>query len=179
MVPDGLSEMRAADTELVGERSASSDTDSQSPIATTHDLFEPFGRFRRGIERLRGEFDANADEHPVDEDEDLKVQMMLLREENARLKMASRRDSDIGTLIGQLRLLAGTAGETEIGDEVWSLLTELLVIREGLERACIEIESSIGAVHERLRLLSVILDDVSHDDGRRDGPVPTPRVDVP
>ena len=23
--------------------------DSQSPIATTHDLFEPFGRFRRGI----------------------------------------------------------------------------------------------------------------------------------
>lgn len=171
MVPDKLSDIRAADTELAGEHGASSDADPQSPIAITHDMFEPFGRFRRRIGRLRGEFDANADGHPVDKDDDLEVEMMLLREENARLKMASRRNSDIGTVIDQLRLLAGTAGETEIGDEVWRLLTELFVIREGLERVCIEIESSIGAVHERLRVMSVQLDDFSHDDGNGDAPV--------
>jgi hypothetical protein len=173
MVPDELPETRVADTELVGEPSPSSDPGvTEAPLATTHNLLEPFGRFRRGIDRLRGEFDANADERVVDEDEDLKVQLMLLREENARLKMANRRDSDIGTLIGQLRHLGSTAGETEIGDEVWSLLTELLVIREGLERACIEIEASILTVHERLRLLSVKFDDLTQDGEHRDGAVP-------
>lgn len=174
MVPDELREMPAADTERAGKRSRSSGPAVDAPLAATPDLFQPFGRFRRGIERLRGEFDANADEQAVDEGEDLEVQLMLLREENARLKMASRRDSDIGTLIGQLRRLGSSAGETEIGDEVWSLVTELLVIREGLERACIEIESSILTVHQRLRLLTVKLDDLGQDDQRRDGPVPRP-----
>jgi len=49
-------------------------------------------------------------------------------------------------------------GEAEMEDEVWNLLAEVMVIREGLEQACIELESAIGSLRRRLGSLSVKLD---------------------
>jgi hypothetical protein len=84
---------------------------------------------------------------------------MLLREEVARLRTERHRPADIGTLIDQLRHLTAENGEAEMQDEVWSLLADVMVIREGLEQTCIELESAVGAVRRRLRGLSVKLDD--------------------
>jgi hypothetical protein len=120
---------------------------------------EPFARFRRGLDRMRIDADAAK---PGEEDEaEVRLELTLLREENARLKASRQRPSDVGTLIEQLRLVAGHGGEAEALDEVWSLLTECLVIREGLERACSEIQTAIGSVQQRLRTLSVDVEEVS------------------
>jgi hypothetical protein len=99
---------------------------------------------------------------PLEDGESLRLEVLLLREEIARLRTERHRPSDVGTLIDQLRYLAAENGEAEMADEVWSLLAEVMVIREGLEQACIELESAIGAVRRRLSGLSVRLD----DDGR-------------
>jgi hypothetical protein len=41
------------------------------------------------------------------------------------------------------------------------MLSECLVIREGLEQACIEIQAAIGDVRARLGSLAIRLDDVT------------------
>ena len=112
---------------------------------------EPFA----GLRRLTG--DANAQAHTAMDDDEtaLKLQVMLLSEENARLKAARHRPSDVGTLIDQMRLLAASEGEGEMLDEAWTMLSECLVIQEGLDRACIEIQSAIGDVRDRLNGLAI------------------------
>ena len=119
---------------------------------------EPFARFRRSLDRIR--IDADAAKPGEEDEEELRLELTLLREENARLKASRHRPSDVGMLIEQLRLVAGNGGEAEALDEAWSLLTECLVIREGLERACTEIQAAIGSVQQRLRTLSVDVDEV-------------------
>ena len=112
---------------------------------------EPFA----GLRRLTG--DANAQAHTAMDDDEtaLKLQVMLLSEENARLKAARHRPSDVGTLIDQMRLLAASEGEGEMLDEAWTMLGECLVIQEGLDRACVEIQSAIGDVRDRLNGLAI------------------------
>lgn len=119
---------------------------------------DPIARFRRRLEQLRGDTDAFGGDDAADEESDLKLEVMLLREENARLKAQGHRPSDVDTLIDQMRRLGADKGDAEMADEAWTLLTECLVIREGLEHACVEIQVAIGAVHERLRTLAVKLD---------------------
>ena len=70
----------------------------------------------------------------------LQLQVMLLSEENARLKAERHRPSDIGTLIDQMRELGDQEGPGEVLDEAWTMLSECLVIRQGLEQACAEIQ---------------------------------------
>ncbi len=125
---------------------------------------EPFGRFRRNLGRFRG--DASAQDHAesLHHEAELKLQVMLLREENARLKAASRHPSDVATLIDQMRLLGATDGDGEMLDGAWTLLSECLVIREGLEHACIEIQAAIGAVRARLGTLAIGIDEVAARD---------------
>lgn len=112
---------------------------------------EPFTRFRR----LRGDANTQADGATAEDETALKLQIMLLSEENARLKAARHRPSDVGTLIDQMRLLAARDGEGEVLDEAWTMLSECLVIREGLDRACIEIQSAIDDVRDRLGALAI------------------------
>ncbi|MGO9974788.1 MAG: hypothetical protein ACLP01_18680 [Solirubrobacteraceae bacterium] len=81
-----------------------------------------------------------------DEDSDLKLTVMLLRGENARLKAARHDPSDVDTLIDGMRRLGAEKGGAEMIDEAWTLLSECLLIREGLEQACAEIQAAIGAV---------------------------------
>lgn len=126
--------------------------------------YEPFARFRRRLERFRGDADAQDHGNSLDEEAELRLQVMLLREENARLKEARHRPPDVGTLIDRLRLIAEQKGESETLDEAWTLLSECLVIREELVQACTEIGAAIGVVHERLRNLAVKIDGLSSEE---------------
>lgn len=85
----------------------------------------------------------------------LELTVLLLREENARLKAERHRPPDVGTMIAQMRRIAVDQGEDELSDEAWSLLSECLVIREELSQACTEIKAAMSAVQERLGRLAV------------------------
>jgi hypothetical protein len=156
IVPNSLTLARSTVAEAV--IAASSDP---SETATAQAGREPFARFRR----FRGDAQVKVDGETVEDELALKLQVMLLSEENARLKAAQHRPSDIGTLIDQMRLLGAQEGESELLDEAWTMLSECLVIREGLEQACIEIQAAIGDVRARLGSLAIRLDDVTPANG--------------
>ena len=118
---------------------------------------EPFARLRRTVHRVRGSLERGQDAEPED-GSDLRLELMLLREENVRLKMAQHRPPELGATIDHLRLLAAGQGEAEVDDELWAVLTDMLVIRESLEQACLEIEAAVAAVRRRLQRLSPELD---------------------
>jgi hypothetical protein len=118
---------------------------------------EPYGRFRRRMERFKGIADKHDFSGALDDESELKLQLMLLREENARLKAAHHQPPDSGTMIDRVRLLA-TPIEAELLDDAWTLLGECLVIREGLDQACIEVQEAISSVRERLATLAVKID---------------------
>ena len=127
-------------------------------LAATAELArEPVGRFRRG----RGNAQSAPGDNAAQDEIALKLQVMLLSEENARLKAERHRPSDIGTLIDQMRELGDQEGPGEVLDEAWTMLSECLVIRQGLEQACAEIQVAIAGVRERLGSLTIRLDDVA------------------
>ena len=126
-----------------------------APDQAVSERLELSARFRR----LRGDAHAQASGALDDDETVLKLQVMLLSEENARLKAARHRPSDVGTLIDQMRLLAAREGEGEVLDEAWTMLSECIVIREGLDRACLEIQSAIGDVRNRLAALTIRFED--------------------
>jgi hypothetical protein len=136
------------------------DTDTRVRIAAVSDIAmaggaqsvrEPFTRLRR----LRGDANAQANGATTEDETALKLQVMLLSEENARLKTARHQPSNVGTLIDQMRRLAASEGDGEVLDEAWTMLSECLVIQEGLDQACIEIQSAIGDVRDRLGALAI------------------------
>ena len=129
---------------------------------------EPIGRFRRARADARPAPGDNAAEDQIA----LQLQVMLLSEENARLKAERHRPSDIGTLIDQMRELGDQEGPGEVLDEAWTMLSECLVIRQGLEQACAEIQVAISGVRERLGSLTIRLDDVTLADGGHTDVVP-------
>lgn len=115
-------------------------------------------RFRRGFERFRGDSDAYADGETQDGEGNLELTVLLLREENARLKADRHRPADVGTMIAQMRRMAVEQGEDELSDEAWSLLSECLVIREELNQACIEIRAAMSAIQKRLGRLTIAIE---------------------
>lgn len=121
------------------------------------------GALRRSLERMRGG-DGSDRDGALEERDDLRLEVMLLREEIARLRTERRRPADVGTLLDQLRSLAAEQGDADAEDEVWSLLAEMSAIREGLQQACVELGLAIAAVRRQLRALSV-----SPDRERGDG----------
>jgi len=154
MVPDkSRVAMTPADAGSGGENAMSGDGSSSGH--TMVDQREPLRRLRSTVGRFRGDGDESSNGNSIDDDRDLKLEVMLLREENARLKIGLHRASGVGTLIDHLRLVAADKGDAEALDDAWSILTECLVIREGLEQACTEIQTAIASVHERLRKLDV------------------------
>jgi hypothetical protein len=143
---------------------APDDTNTRVQIAAVRDTGtaggvrpgrEPFTRLRR----LRGDASTQANGAMAEDETALNLQVMLLSEENARLKAARHQPSNVGTLIDQMRLLAAGEGEGEVLDEAWTMLSECLVIQEGLDRACIEIQSAIGDVRDRLSALAIRFED--------------------
>jgi hypothetical protein len=148
------------DPEVVAEILASASRNAYETTTARRNP-QPFGRFRRNSVRASGE--AQRHDEELDEEADLQLQVMLLREENARLKAGRHRPSDVGTMIDELRLVASEE-EGDLLDDAWSLLSECLVIREGLAQACVEIENAVGSVRQRLATLVVRIEGLARDD---------------
>jgi hypothetical protein len=84
----------------------------------------------------------------------LQAELVLLREENARLKAAGHQEPDLGALLDRARSLpAGGAGADDRADEAAQLLVEGMVMRESLLGLCQEIGRSMAALEARLAAL--------------------------
>lgn len=116
---------------------------------------EGVGRFRRRFERIRGVPDPDAPPVSLDNESELKLELLLLREENARLKAARHQPSSAGTAIDRVRWLSKATSEGDTSDDAWSVLSECLAIREGLDEVCLELQAAISATRERLSALTL------------------------
>lgn len=109
---------------------------------------EPRRRFRRRSDRLPEGSDS----------EDLgaiRAELLLLREENARLKAAQHQRADVNKLIGRARSLAAAElDQDSVSDDVEQLLVEGLLIRESLLEICQEIERAMVAFEGKLNALT-------------------------
>jgi len=84
----------------------------------------------------------------------LHTELVLLREENARLKAAEHKGPDIEGLLGRTRALsAARTDDDSVADETARLLVEGLVIRESLLEICRQIERAMVSFEVRLRAL--------------------------
>jgi hypothetical protein len=84
----------------------------------------------------------------------LEAEVVLLREENARLKAARHQQHDIGDLLERARTLRAEELEPgNLADETGQMLVEGLVIRESLLEICHEIERAMVAFEARLDAL--------------------------
>jgi hypothetical protein len=85
---------------------------------------------------------------------DLQAELVLLREENARLKAAQHRGPDIAGLLARARALpAAEADPSSAADESTRLLVEGLVMRESMLEICREIERAMVTFEARLTAL--------------------------
>ncbi|HWI72476.1 MAG TPA: hypothetical protein VNT55_11005 [Baekduia sp.] len=139
---------------------------------------EPRRRFRRRTDRL-----AEA----LGDPEDLAAvhaELLLLREENARLKAARHQRADVNRLIGRARSLAAAELDRDsVSDDVEQLLVEGLLIRESLLEICQEVERSMVAFEGKLNALAALGaarsrpapthpdTEITHDDGYGSGVV--------
>ena len=108
-------------------------------------------RLRRSIDRRVRDGDAAWAEGSTDDCAELKLELLLLREEIARLKADRHRPVDLGTVIEYLRLIGQPPANPETVDDAWSMLSDCHVVREALAQASIEIEAAIAALQAQLR----------------------------
>jgi hypothetical protein len=98
-----------------------------------------------------------ADDGPLTGDDRLDAlhaELVLLREENARLKAAVHKGPDIEALLARTRALsAARADDAVTGDEAERVLVEGLVMRESLLEICRGIGRAMQAFDTRLRAL--------------------------
>lgn len=127
---------------------------------------EPFQGFKRRLERARGLIEEQEFTASVEQEDDLRLKVMLLQEENARLKAARHKPADPGTVIEEMRMLVDSSAVAEVLDETWSILGECLALREGLDRACIEIQAAMTSVRERLSTLGVKIESIGPEQAR-------------
>lgn len=94
---------------------------------------------------------------PVDLVEELEQEVALLREENARLRVARERTADrpvnerVREMLPLLR--ANADAGTDDGDAPWELLTECMLMRDSLADACWEIERGARELRRRLEAI--------------------------
>jgi hypothetical protein len=126
---------------------------------------EPRRRFRRRTDRdelMAGDAESFAG---------LRAELLLLREENARLKAAQHQRADVSRLIGRARSLAAAEPDRDsVSDDVEQLLVEGLLIRESLLEICQEVERSMVAFEGKLNALIAVADadpDVEQGDDYR------------
>jgi hypothetical protein len=116
----------------------------------------PSARLRELLRASSGHGDARSDEQL----EELEREVALLREENARLKLARERAAD-RPVNERLRaaFAAASAGDGDDGDgeDPWEVLTECMLLRETMLDACRELER--GAAELRTRLETLLVDD--------------------
>jgi hypothetical protein len=132
-------------------------------------LGEPRRRFRRRSDR---------GDDPATEPEGfaaVRAELLLLREENARLKAAQHQRADVSRLIARARSLAAAEPDRDsVSDDVEQLLVEGLLIRESLLEICQEVERSMVAFEGKLNALVAMTHaepQVEHGDGYGSGAV--------
>ena len=104
-----------------------------------------FSRRRADVAGLSGEDESIAELHS---------ELVLLREENARLKAAQHAGPDIDGLLGRARSLSEAEIQGgNVADEAERVLVEGLVIRESLLEICRQIERAMMLFEARLRAL--------------------------
>lgn len=122
--------------------------------------YEPRRRFRRRSDQVAGGLGDAAAVH---------AELLLLREENARLKAAQHQRADVSRLIGRARSLTNAELDHDsLSDDVEQLLVEGLLIRESLLEICQEIERSMVAFEGKLNALADL-----GPDRQRPAPAPT------
>jgi hypothetical protein len=83
------------------------------------------------------------------------AEVVLLREENARLKAAQHQPASLGRIVGQARSLpAAHHAAEELADDAAHMLIEGMVLRESLLEVCHELERAMVSVKTRLEALS-------------------------
>jgi hypothetical protein len=116
---------------------------------------EPRRRFGRRTTDPPG---AAAAEEDAESFAAVRAELLLLREENARLKAAQHQHPDVSRLIGRARALAtADLDRDSVSDDVEHLLVEGLLIRESLLEICREVERSMVAFEGKLNALALTL----------------------
>jgi len=116
---------------------------------------------RRRFRRARPDFDEGPDEAIAA----LRAEILLLREENSRLKAAQHQRADVSRLLDRARSLSGPDANPDrhsLDDETAQLLVDGLVIRESLLEICQEIERTMVAFEARLNALAATGADHRH-----------------
>lgn len=85
--------------------------------------------------------------------EELERELMLLREENARLKVQREHAHDRPVNERVRAALPAPREDALGGDEPWEVLTECMLLRDGLVDACRELERGARALRGRLETL--------------------------
>jgi len=112
-------------------------------------------RPRRRFRRVAGTLEDDGRPGAGDPLDSVHAELVLLREENARLKAAQHRRADVGRLLDRARSLpAATADSGRAGDDTAQLLFDGLVIRESLLEICREIERAMVAFEAKLDALA-------------------------
>lgn len=86
------------------------------------------------------------------------MELALLREENARLKVERHRPPDPGRVIDRMRSLRQESHVVQADDEVSRNLIECLTLRDGLLEACQEIQQAMQGMQSRIGTLSVAVE---------------------
>jgi hypothetical protein len=122
------------------------------PVARPRELGEkrPFPSIRR-IRSLTSRLDTRADGELL---ESLQAEILLLREENAQLRIKLERAPELGDVVEQMRALAARAPtQKDAGDHAWHLLTEGLTMRDALVDLCQMTREAMETLEGRLRQL--------------------------
>src|SRR5512133_544545 len=136
----------------VGRRTGQDPDDTGNAVPAEDELARPrprrrFERPRRSVAEEPGTGELLASLH---------AELVLLREENARLKAARHQPSDIGGLLGRARTLSSAQIDRDgSSDETAQMLIDGLVIRESLLEICQEIERSMVAFQAKLNALAL------------------------
>lgn len=89
----------------------------------------------------------------------LAAELVLLREENTRLRLERHLPPDAGRLIERLRSALGDAVRLSDDDDAWRVLGEALVLREMLADICREIIETLVEISDRLAELGPAADE--------------------
>jgi hypothetical protein len=115
-----------------------------------HQRPQAFRRFRSSAGRTAGDAGYL---------ESIQTELVLLREENARLRFQRAQPPDADSMIERLKALSVASPSEDHRDEAWHLVGEALVMREVLIDVCKEIGQTMITLQTRLSELGLDLPD--------------------
>jgi hypothetical protein len=102
---------------------------------------------RRRFRRRRTNQSGAAGADPI---ADALAELVLLREENARLKAARHQEPSFGGVVGQMRAMRDLERAEDAADDAAEMLAEVVVLRDSLLEVCEELERAMASVRARL-----------------------------